>query len=31
VAHAKGHPDVWWTTREEISSWYLENHHGHIG
>jgi hypothetical protein len=31
LAHAKGHPDVWWTTREEISSWYLQNHHNHIG
>ena len=31
LAHAKGHPDVWWTTREEISSWYLQNHHTHIG
>lgn len=30
LAHAKNHPDVWWTTREEISSWYLDNHTGHI-
>ena len=30
LAHAKKHPDVWWTTREEISSWYLQNHHTHI-
>ncbi len=30
LAHAKSHPDVWWTTREELSSWYLENHTGHI-
>ena len=31
LAHAQSHPDVWWTTREEISSWYLQNHHTHIG
>lgn len=30
LAHAKKHPDVWWTTREEISSWYLQNHQTHI-
>jgi hypothetical protein len=30
LAHAKNHPDVWWTTREEISSWYVDNHTGHI-
>lgn len=30
LAHAKKHPDVWWTTREEISSWYLQNHQSHI-
>lgn len=30
LAHAKSHPDVWWTTREELSSWYLENHASHI-
>lgn len=30
LAHAKKHPDVWWTTREEISSWYLQNHGSHI-
>ena len=30
LAHAKKHPDVWWTTREELSSWYLENHASHI-
>ena len=30
LVHAKSHPDVWWTTREELSSWYLENHAGHI-
>ena len=31
LAHAKKHPDVWWTTREELSTWYLENHAGPIG
>jgi hypothetical protein len=31
LAHAQSHPDVWWTTREEISSWYLQNHQDHIG
>ena len=30
LAHAQSHPDVWWTTREEISSWYLQNHQNHI-
>lgn len=30
LVHAKSHPDVWWTTREELSSWYLENYAGHI-
>lgn len=30
LSHAKRHPDVWWTTREEISSWYLQNHGSHI-
>ena len=31
LTHAKQHPDVWWTTREEISDWYLKNHGAHIG
>ena len=30
LTHAKQHPDVWWTTREEISDWYLKNHGAHI-
>jgi len=30
LAHAKSHPDVWWTTREEIAQWYLLNHQSHI-
>ncbi len=31
IAYAKGFPDVWWATREEIAEWYLKNHHSHIG
>ena len=31
LAHARTHADVWWTTREEIATWYLANHAGHIG
>ena len=31
LAHAKGFPDVWWATREEIAEWYLKNHASHIG
>jgi hypothetical protein len=31
LAHARAHADVWWTTREEIATWYLANHAGHIG
>ena len=27
----KSFPDIWWTTREEIAEWYLENHKSHIG
>ena len=30
VDYAKQFPDVWWTTREEIAKWYLENHERHI-
>ena len=30
LSHAKKHPDVWWTTREEIAAWYLQNHRSHI-
>ena len=30
LAHAKSRPDVWWTTREEIATWYLHNHANHI-
>lgn len=30
IAYAKGFDGVWFTTREEIAEWYLENHHTHI-
>jgi hypothetical protein len=30
LQYAKGFPDVWWTTREEIAQWYLQNHSSHI-
>ncbi len=30
LAHAKSHSDVWWTTREEIAEWYMDNHQSHI-
>ncbi|MCY4237037.1 MAG: hypothetical protein OXC93_01550 [Rhodospirillaceae bacterium] len=30
LQYAKGHEGVWWATREEIASWYLENHESHI-
>ena len=30
ILHAKSHPHVWWPTREELASWYLENHESHI-
>jgi peptidoglycan/xylan/chitin deacetylase (PgdA/CDA1 family) len=30
LAHVKKHPDVWWTTREELARWYLANHESHI-
>jgi hypothetical protein len=28
--YAKSLPDVWWTTREEVATWYLEHHEEHI-
>ncbi len=31
VDYARGFPDVWWTTREEIAEWYLQHHAEHIG
>ena len=27
----KQHPEVWWTTREELATWYLQHHAQHIG
>jgi allantoinase len=30
IRYAKSHKDIWWTTREEIAEWYLENHESHI-
>ncbi len=30
IRYAKSHDDIWWTTREEIAEWYLENHESHI-
>jgi allantoinase len=31
LAHARSRPDVWWTTREKLATWYLQNHATHIG
>ncbi len=30
LQYARGFPDVWWTTREQIADWYLEHHGSHI-
>ncbi len=30
LQYAKQFPDIWWTTREEIATWYLANHKTHI-
>ena len=30
LKYAKGHEGVWYTTREELAGWYLQNHRGHI-
>ena len=30
LQYAKAHEGVWWATREEIASWYLDNHESHI-
>jgi peptidoglycan/xylan/chitin deacetylase (PgdA/CDA1 family) len=30
LAHAKQHAEVWWTTREELAAWYLQQHAQHI-
>jgi peptidoglycan/xylan/chitin deacetylase (PgdA/CDA1 family) len=29
--YVKGFDDVWFATREEIATWYLQNHRDHIG
>lgn len=31
LAYAKTLPGVWFATREQVASWYLENNKGHIG
>jgi len=31
IAYAQKKSDVWIATREEIATWYLENHESHIG
>ena len=30
LAHAKQYDDVWWATREQVASWYLDRHAEHI-
>lgn len=30
IEHAKTLPDVWWTTREELADWYMQNHEAHF-
>jgi hypothetical protein len=30
MAHAKAHDGVWWCTREELATWYLQHHKEHI-
>ena len=30
IRYAKSLRGVWWTTREEVASWYLANHESHI-
>ncbi|MGE0734907.1 MAG: polysaccharide deacetylase [Alphaproteobacteria bacterium] len=30
LEYAKGFPDVWWATREDIATWYLQHHAEHI-
>ena len=30
IRYAKSLPGVWWTTREEVATWYLKNHESHI-
>ena len=30
ITHAKSLPGIWWATREEIASWYLQHHAEHF-
>lgn len=30
IEHVKAKPNVWWPTREEVATWYLENGRDHI-
>jgi peptidoglycan/xylan/chitin deacetylase (PgdA/CDA1 family) len=30
MAYAKSHDGVWWCTREELATWYLQHHREHI-
>jgi len=30
IRYAKSLSGVWWTTREEVSKWYIKNHESHI-
>lgn len=30
MAYAKSHDGVWWCTREELATWYLQHHKEHI-
>jgi len=31
IDYVKGFDDVWFASREEIATWYLDNHAGHMG
>jgi hypothetical protein len=31
IDYAKSFDGVWWTNREKIAEWYLENHESHMG
>ena len=30
IEHAKSLPDIWWTTREQLAQWYLQNYEAHF-
>ena len=30
MAYAKSHDEVWWCTREDLATWYLQHHKEHI-